>query len=145
MIIGDEEEDIDTIEVRRVRPEKTSPVVNAYTYGMVRNIGNARNLGNASKDGLYTLGKILIDGSSMTNIMALYLAEGLEPDLILTTGLAIRTATTHITRIDWQCLLDITIAGVTATATVYCILEPSCSSYTLLLGRRWWSQCKAIG
>ena len=60
-------------------------------------------------------------------------------------GLAIRTATAHITRIDWQCLLDITIAGVTATATMHCIPEPPRPSYTLLLSQRWLVQCKAVG
>ena len=147
--IADEVEDIDTIEIRRARPEGTSPVVNFYTYGMVRNLGNRnlgnRNIGNSSKDGMHSLGKILIDGGLVMNIMPFYLAKRLELDLIPTTGLAIRTATAHVTRIDWQCLLDITIAGVTATATVYCIPEPSRPSYTLLLGRRWLAQCKAVG
>ena len=105
-------------------------MVNFYTYGIVRDIGNT------SKDGMHSLGEILIDGGSVMNIMPFYLAKRLELDLIPTTGLAIRTATAHVTRIDWQCLLDITIAGVTATATVYCIPEPSRPSYTLLLGRR---------
>ena len=77
--------------------------------------------------------------------MPLYLARRLELYLIPTTGLAIRTATAHIARIDWQCLLDVTIVGVTATATVYCIAQPSRPSYTLLLGRRWLAQCKAVG
>ena len=79
------------------------------------------------------------------NIMPFYLAKWLELDLIPTTGLAICVATAHVTRIDWQCLLDITIVGATATATVYCIPEPSRPSYTLLLGRRWLVQCKAVG
>ena len=105
--IADEVEDIDTIESRRTWPGGTSPVVNVYTYGMVRDIGNT------SKDGMHSLGKILIDRGSVMNIMPFYLAlaKRLELDLIPTTGLAIRTATAHITRIDWQCLLDITIAG----------------------------------
>ena len=77
--------------------------------------------------------------------MPLYLAKGLKLNLVLTTRLAaIRAATAHVTRIDWQCLLDITIAGVTATATVYYIPEPSRPSYTLLLGRRWLAQCKVV-
>ena len=63
--IADEVEDIDTIEIRRARPEGTSPVVNFYTYGMVRNIGNS------SKDGMHSLGKILIDGGSVMNILLL--------------------------------------------------------------------------
>ena len=54
--IADEDEDIDTIGIRRARPEGTSPVVNFYTYGTIR------NLGNTSKDGTHSLGKILIDG-----------------------------------------------------------------------------------
>lgn len=69
--------------------------------------------------------------------MPLYLAKGLKLNLVLTTGLAIRAATAHVTRIDWQCLLNITIAGVTATATVYYIPEPSRPSYTLVLVRKW--------
>ena len=70
------------------------------------------------------------------NIMPLYLAK-LRLNLTLNTRLAIRTATAHFTQIDWQCLLDITIAGATATAAVYCIPKPSRPSYTLLLGRKW--------
>ena len=108
-----------------------SPVVNFYTYGMVRNPGNL------NKDGTHYLGKILIDGDPAIIIMPLHLAGRLELDLISTAGHAISTATAHITRIDWQCLLDITIAGMMATATVYCILELSQPSYTLLLGSRW--------
>ena len=73
--IAEEVEDIDTIEIRRARPEGTSPVVNFYTYGMVRNLSN-RNLGNTSKDGMHSLGKILIDGGSVMNIMPFYLAAG---------------------------------------------------------------------
>ena len=127
-------EDIDAVEARRALPEGLLPVVNFYTYGMVR---SANNL---DEDGTHSLGKILIDGGSVTNIMPFYLAKKLKLNLAPTMGLAIRTATAHVTRINWQCSLDITIAGVTATATVYCIPEPSGPSYTLLLGRRWLAQ-----
>ena len=132
-------EDIDAVEARRALPEGLLPVVNFYTYGTVR---NANNL---DEDGTHSLGKILIDGGFVMNIMPFYLAKKLKLNLAPTMGLAICTATAHVTRIDWQCSLDITIAGVTATATVYCIPEPSRPSYTLLLGRRWLAQCKAVG
>lgn len=77
------------------------------------------------------------------NIMPLYLAK-LRLNLTLNTSLAIRTATAHLTQIDWQCLLDITIAGATATATVYCI--PNLPDFLIrcsldVSGLR----CKAVG
>ena len=76
---AEEVEDIDTVEVRRARPEGTSPVVNFYTYGMVRNIGSL------SKDGTHSLGKILIDGGSVMDIMPFCLAKRLELGLIPAT------------------------------------------------------------
>ena len=137
--ISDQVEEIDAIEIRRALPEGLSPVINFYTFGSVCDANSS------DSDRIHSLGKILIDGGSVMNIMPLYLAQKFRLNLTPTTGLAIRTATAQITRIDWQCSLDITIAGVTATATVYCIPDPSRPSYTLLLGCRWLAQCKAVG
>ena len=58
-----EVENIDKIEIRRARPEGIFLVVNFYTYRMVRNAGNL------NKDGTHSLGKILIDGGSVMNIV----------------------------------------------------------------------------
>ena len=64
---------VDTIEVRRAIPEKSSPIVNFYTFGTVLNTGD----GNMT----HPLGKTLIDGGSVMNIIPLYLARRLEPRL----------------------------------------------------------------
>ena len=131
-------EGIGSVEIRRALPEGLSPVVNFHTYGTIRSAGDI------SEDGTHSLGKILIDGGSVMSVMPLYPAKRLKLNLVLTTGLEIRTATTHVTRIYWQCLLDITIGGVMATVTVYCITKPSRPSYTPILGRKRLAQCKAV-
>ena len=136
--ILDHMEGIGSVEIRRALPEGLSPVVNFHTYGTVRSAGDI------SEDGTNSLGTILIDGGSVMSVMPLYPAKRLNLNLVFTTGLGIRTATAYVTRIYWQCLLDITIAGVTATATVYCIPKPSRPSYTLILGRKRLAQCKAV-
>jgi hypothetical protein len=45
----------------------------------------------------------------------------------------------------WYVDVDIEIAGVTSTSWVYCVPAPARPSYTLLLGRKWMKQVRAIG
>ena len=89
----DHMEEIDAVEIGRALPEGTLPIFNFYTYGSICN-----NVSDS--EGTHSLGKILIDGGSVMNIMPFYLAHKLRLSQTPTTGLAIQTATAQITRID---------------------------------------------
>jgi hypothetical protein len=56
-----------------------------------------------------------------------------------------RTAAAEVSVIQWYVDIDIEIAGITATSRVYCVPPPARPSYTILLGRKWMKQVRAIG
>ena len=89
------------------------------------------------------MGKILIDGGAVVNLMPEVIARKLNLKLFENNDIMIRTATNEIRAIRYCTNFDITIAGVTAYIRMY-IIDIS-QSYSLLLGRRWLYQVRAIG
>jgi len=57
-----------------------------------------------------------------------------------------RTAASTYHEIEYYMNLDVTVAGVTAFICCYCLPDQDTRiSYTLLLGRRWMKQVRALG
>jgi hypothetical protein len=119
-------------------PEIAGRIVNFYTTARVTQSG-----GNHP---VCTLKRVLIDGGSVLNMMPLALAEKMHLDLKPQTEVVMRTAASTFHEIKYYVNLDITVAGVTATIRCYCLPGFGVqSSYTLLLGRRWMKQVRALG
>lgn len=89
------------------------------------------------------LEKILIDGGAVVNLMPEEVARNLGLPLTENSDILIRTATNEIRCVKYCTKFDVRIAGVTATITVHVLDIPQ--SYSLLLGRRWLYQVRAIG
>ena len=89
------------------------------------------------------LEKILIDGGAVVNLMPEEVARNLGLPLTENRDILIRTATNAIRCVKYCTKFDVRIAGVTATITVHVLDIPQ--SYSLLLGRRWLYQVRAIG
>ena len=89
------------------------------------------------------LDKILIDGGAVVNSMPEEVAKKLGLSLTDNNDILIRTATNEVRSVKYCTTCDVCIAGVTATITVYVLDIPQ--SYSLLLGRRWLYQVRAIG
>jgi hypothetical protein len=122
----------------RALAEDPAASTNFYTTGKINQVSQ-------QVIAVYTIGKILVDSGSVLNLMPEYLARHLGFHLSPAKSLLMRTAAAEISVIEWYVDLDVEIAGVTATARVYCIPAPARPSYTLLLGRKWLKQVRAIG
>jgi hypothetical protein len=122
----------------RALAEDPAVVTNFYTTGKINQVSRQEVT-------VYSIGKILVDSGSVLNLMPEYLARYLNLRLSPTKSLMMRTAAAEVSIIQWYVDLDIEIAGVTATSRVYCIPAPARPSYTLLLGRKWMKQVRAIG
>ena len=91
----------------------------------------------------FRVGKILIDGGAVVNLVPEITARSLNMILFENDDIIIHTATNEIKAIQYCTNFDITIAGVTAHIRVYVVDIPQ--SYSLLLGWRWLYQVRAIG
>ena len=96
--------------------------------------GNERN---------YPLDRILIDGGAVVNLMPEEVARRLGVKLEDNSDILIRTATNEVRNVRYCTRFHIRIAGVTAEITVHVLDIPQ--SYSLLLGRRWLYQVRALG
>lgn len=119
-----------------VLAEPDCQIMNFHTSGNVW--GSGYSVGKA-----YKIGKILIDGGAVVNLMPERIAERLGFELIDNNDIVIRTATDETRPIHKCTTFDLDIAGVTARIKVYVIDIPQ--SYSLLLGRRWLYQVRAFG
>jgi hypothetical protein len=126
--------------IGRALAEDPATVTNFYTIGNI----NLASRGDAEVT-VYSIGKILVDSGSVLNLIPEYLARHLNLRLSPTKSLMMRTAAAEVSIIRWYVDLDIEVAGVTATSRVYCIPAPARPSYTLLLGRKWMKQVRAVG
>ena len=106
-------------------------------------IGEVWPLAQRRSETAYRIGKILIDGGAVVNLMPEVTARKLNLKLLENDDIMIRTATNEIRAVRYCANFDIVIAGVTAHIRVYVIDMPQ--SYSLLLGRRWLYQVRAIG
>lgn len=118
-----------------VLPEPTIRVFNFHTNGAVWSVWG-QGTG-------YRIGKILIDGGAVVNLMPEKVARKLGLTLQENDDIVIRTATNEIRSIRYCTFFDIDIAGVVAHIRAYVMDIPQ--SYSLLLGRKWLYQVKAIG
>ena len=91
----------------------------------------------------YGVKKILIDGGAVVNLMPEKVARRLDLHLVKNNDILIRTATNEIRNVQFCTQLNIDIAGVVASVTVHVLDIPQ--SYSLLLGRRWLYQVRAVG
>lgn len=123
--------------IHGVLPEPTVRFFNFHTAGeaMLGQSGTGK-----SKN---YLDKILIDGGAVVNLMSEEVARSLGLPLTENSDILIRTATNEIRCVKYCTKFDVRIAGVTATITVHVLDIPQ--SYSLLLGRRWLYQVRAIG
>jgi hypothetical protein len=131
----------------RALPEDSSTVTNFYTIGRI-NLAPCQTLGpfqGVSDVTVYSIAKILVDSSSVLNLMPEYFARHLGFHLSPTKSLMMRTAAAEVSVIQWYVDVDIEIAGVISTSRVYCVPAPARPSYTLLLGRKWMKQVRALG
>lgn len=91
----------------------------------------------------YGVRKILIDRGAVVNLMPEKVARRLDLPLVENNDILIRTATNEIRNVQFCTQLNIDIAGVIARVTVH-VLDIT-QSYSLLLGRRWLYQVRAVG
>lgn len=122
--------------VNGVVKEPTCHIINFHTSGEVWGAGYGK--GKA-----YSMGKILIDGGAVVNLMPEKIAIRLGLTLEDNDDIVIRTATDETRPIHKCTTFDLNIAGVVANIKVYVIDIPQ--SYSLLLGRRWLYQVRAFG
>lgn len=115
-----------------ILPEPTVRFFNFHTSGDV--ITNGKR---------YGVKKILIDGGALVNLMPEKVARRLGLHLLQSNDILIRTATNEVRNVQYCTHLNIDVAGVVATVTVHVLDIPQ--SYSLLLGRRWLYQVRAIG
>ena len=117
-------------------PEPSGPITNFYTEGRVTNQvqGILRT---------FRIPKVLIDGGAVVNLMseAVVLRLGLPCEA--NDDVIIRTATNELHPMLKRARFNIEIAGVLASIRVY-ILDQALA-YSLILGRRWMQQVRAIG
>jgi hypothetical protein len=131
----------------RALAEDPLAVTNFYTVGKV-NLAPCQTLGPfqcVPDVTVYSIAKILVDSGSVLNLMPEYFARHLGFHLSPTKSLMMRTAAAEVSVIQWYVDVDIEIAGVISTSRVYCVPAPARPSYTLLLGRKWMKQVRAIG
>jgi hypothetical protein len=127
--------------IGRALPEDSSAVSNFYTVGCI----NVVPCQTGQDITVYSIAKILVDSGSVLNLMPEYFARHLGFHLSPTKSLMMRTAAAEVSVIQWYVDVDIEIAGVISTSRVYCVPAPARPSYTLLLGRKWMKQVRAIG
>lgn len=83
----------------------------------------------------YRIGKILIDGGAVVNLMPERTARYLGLHMVENDDILIRTATNEVRSVQYCTWFDVEIAGVITNVRAYVMDIPQ--SYTLLLGRRW--------
>jgi len=121
----------------KAAPESPSRITNFYTVAKVNQHGPDLN------PKVFQVSKVLIDGGSVLNMIPLHLAQQMGLKLIDQNEVLMRTAASTYHSINHYVMMDISIAGVSATIRCYCL--PSRPSYSILLGRRWMKQVRAIG
>jgi len=121
----------------KAAPETPTKITNFYTVAKVNQHGPETN------PKIFQVSKVLIDGGSVLNMIPLHLARQMGLKLIDQNEVLMRTAASTYHSINHYVMMDISIAGVSATIRCYCL--PSRPSYSILLGRRWMKQVRAIG
>jgi len=118
-------------------PETEGKIVNFYTMAYVMQAGRGTRRANK-------LQRVLIDGGSVLNMMPLAVAQQMKLELKPQKEIIMRTAALTFHKIKYYVNLEVIVAGVTSFIHCYCLPGVQ-SSYTLLLGRRWMKQVRALG
>jgi len=122
---------------RKAAPETPTKITNFYTVAKVNQHGPESN------PKVFQVSKVLINRGSVLNMIPLHLARQMGLKLIDQNEVLMRTAASTYHAINHYVMMDISIAGVSATIRCYCLL--SRPSYSILLGRRWMKEVRAIG
>lgn len=129
----DESLAVETVK-RRARAD-AGPVLNFYTHGNIKVGGK----------GHYSIKRILVDAGSVVNLMPEAVANAMGLTRIESRGISVKTADGSIAPINSAVVIDLEIAGVTASVPCYLMPGPKKPSYAILLSRRWLRQCQARG
>lgn len=117
-------------------PEPLGPITNFYTMGTVVN----------QVDGIlriFQIPKVLVDGGDVVNFIPDSVVTRLGLPCEENDDVVIRTATNELYPVVKRTQFNINIAGVLASIKAYVINHSL--SYSLILGRRWLQQVRAIG
>ncbi|RPA90538.1 hypothetical protein L873DRAFT_433031 [Choiromyces venosus 120613-1] len=109
-------------------------VTNFYTRGVIK-----------TKTGRYRIARILVDASSVVNLMPIKLLKAIGAKMMRTNGMVIRTATNALARIAHCADLRIIVAGVPCDLRVYALPAEYSPTYPMLLSRHWLQAVKAKG
>lgn len=117
-------------------PEPQGPVANFYTTGTItcQDSGRLR---------VFRIPKVLVDGGAVVNLIPDSVVSRLGLPCIDNDDVVIRTATNELYLIRKRTQFNTNITGVLASVKAYVI---ACTlSYSLILGRRWMQQVRAMG
>lgn len=117
-------------------PEPTGAIANFYTTGTITN----QDKGTLKS---FKIPKVLIDGGAVVNLMPESVIRRLGLPCESNDDIVIRTATNELHPVLKLARFNIEIAGVLASVKVYVIDQPL--SYSMILGRRWMQQVRALG
>jgi hypothetical protein len=120
-------------------PEPTGAIANFYT---VAHVAQTPSIGNIQ---WFQILLTLIDGGSVLNMITLALALRMQLTLVPQDEVSMRTAASTVHPIEFYALIDIEIAGVVASIKCYVLPASIRPSYSILLGRRWMKQVRALG
>lgn len=117
-------------------PEPVGPITNFYTTGIITN----QSQGNLRA---FRIPKVLIDGGAVVNLMPESVVARLGLPCEPNDDIVIRTATNELHPVLRRTHFNIAVGGVLASIRAY-VIDQSLS-YSLILGRRWMQQVRAIG
>jgi hypothetical protein len=123
-------------------PEPTASVANFYTIACISQPSSSTASG---KPQWFRIMRTLIDGGSVLNMITSVLASKMKLTMIPQDEVSMRTAASTVHPIEFYVLIDIEIAGVIASIKCYVLPESISPSYSVLLGRRWMKQVRALG
>jgi hypothetical protein len=123
-------------------PEPTTSVANFYTIACISQSSSPNASG---KQQWFKIMRTLIDGGSVLNMITSALASKMQLTMIPQDEVSMRTAASTVHPIEFYVLIDIEIAGVIASIKCYVLPESISPSYSVLLGRRWMKQVRALG
>jgi len=123
--------------VGKALSESLGRIVNFYMTAQVTEAGGNHPAG--------ILKRVLVDGGSVLNMMPLSLAQQMDLILRPQMDVVMKTAASTFHEIIYYMNPNVAVSGVTVSIRCYCLPEQGGqSSYTLLLGRRWMKEIKAL-
>jgi hypothetical protein len=121
-------------------PEPTGAIANFYTVAQI----TQPSPGNLDIQ-WFRIMLTLIDGGSVLNMITWALVSRLQLKQIAQDEVSMRTAASTVHPIEAYVMIDIEVAGVVASIKCYVLPASIRPSYSILLGRRWMKQVRALG